>query len=506
MKKFIFLTFFISYSIFAFSQKAPLKWKKLTKEEIDLKVYNNNPNIPAVILYDYGQMYFDLNPNGNNLFLFNKRHVRIKILNKSGLKYAKVKFLYNDMNCEYYSGELSFSVKAVTHNILENGKIKTTKVKYRNITHRDSTGCLKVGEFEFKDVKVGSILEYIITIPSFKLINPNTWFFQQSIPVIYSEFRARIPNNFEYIFSVKNVSELFTKDSSFYDQVLNYSYKYNINSSNNSVINMSGIEYRFINKYMPSITNKNKIEKINIHLKYIKSRSNDYAWQKISKALMITTHYDYEKRTPSQRQMLLYPSGFIIYYLPTWEELNENLQHDDKFGLAIIKYWDCDSILSSIIKPNQNEKSKVNSIYNFVKANMKWNNKYSIYADVSDNLIKKLYSKSGGKVKLNNIGNYFEDGIGSSAEINFVLMYLLNKAKIKTYPVLVNNKDCETIDKNIPDIKQFKTVLALVYINNKPYLLDAANTNSTFNKISDQYDKTKMFVIKNDGYLWISEK
>lgn len=505
MQKLIISLLLVTLSLQLFSQKDPLKWKKLTKDELELKVYNDDPNIPAVIFYDYGQMYFDLNPNGDNLFLFRKRHVRMKILNKEGLKYAKVKFVYNDKNCEYYSGELSFSLKAATYNIQDNGKYKTSRVKYKNIIHKDSSGCIKIAEFEFPNVKVGSILEYVITIPTLKLIKPDTWFFQNELPVIHSEFRARIPHEFNYIFSVKNVKDLPEKDSSYYDKVINYRYNYN-RRSYNSVINMSGMEYRFVNKYVPSLINKGDAEKINIHLQYIKSKPNDYAWQRISKALMITTLYSYDRRSPNQRQMLNYPAGYIIYYLPTWEELNQNLLVDEKFGLAVVKYWDCDSISNSILTPNQTEFQKTVAIYNFVKSNMKWNKKYDLYADVSDNVLKKLYSKTGAKINLNTVGNFFAKGEGTSSEINFVLMYLLNNAKIEVHPVLVNLNGREQIDDNIPDINQFKSVIALVKVNGKEFLLDAASPESKLNKISEKYDKTQMFVVRKENYGWLEEK
>ncbi|NPA45048.1 MAG: DUF3857 domain-containing protein [Chlorobi bacterium] len=480
------LLFFLVLTIFSldvFSQKAPLKWKKLTKEEIDLKVYNDNPNIPAVIFYDYGQMYFDLNPNGKDLFLFRKRHVRMKILNEEGLKYAKVRFVYDDMSCEYLSGELSFSVRAVTHNILENGKIKTVKLKYKDIKHSDSTGCLKIAEFEFPNVKVGSILEYEVTIPTLKLINPDTWYFQKELPVIYSEFRAKVPSDFKYIFSVKNVESLTVKDSAYFDKIINYIYNY-YGKYYKTTFNLSGIEYRFVNKYMPIIRNKKEAEKINIHLKFINSRKyNDVAWRIASKALMVTTLPDYVNRTPSQRETLRYPVGYYTYYLPTWKELNESLLLNNKFSLSIIKKCTCDSVLNTIINGNQSEMEKVKAIYDFVKANIKWNGKYSLYAEISDNFIKKRS--------------------GSSSEINFFLMHLLYKAKIKVYPVLVNTIDNECVDRTIPDINQFKTVVALINIDGNEYLLDAVLPESKFLEISSQYDNKQMFVVRKEAFGWL---
>ena len=110
----------------------------------------------------------------------------------------------------------------------------------------------------------------------------------------------------------------------------------------------------------------------------------------------------------------------------------------------------------------------------------------------------------GAKVDFNSVGNYFKKGRGSSSEINFVLMYLLNKANIEVYPVLANLFDNEVIDKNISDINQFKTVIALVNIGDKEYLLDAVLPESSFLEISPQYDKNQMFVVKKDGFRWFN--
>lgn len=493
------LLFILSLNLYA--QKCPIKFKKLTKEEIELTEYNG---YSAVITYDYGQMFFDTNPNGENLFIFNKRHVRIKILSEEGLKYSKVTFLYHDMNCEKYSGELSYSLKAYTHNISEDGKIKTTRLKHKNIKHKDSTNCLVKAEFEFLDVKVGSILEYEINIPSLNLIKPETWYFQKELPVIYSEFRARIPDDFTYAFFVKNIKDLYKQDSSYYDYVINYNFEYN-RRKYSTVLNLSGKQYIFVNKYMSPIRNKADAEKINIHVKRISAGDTSFPWRKLTRALMITTNYSYYSRTPSQRRLIQYPSAYIIYYLKTWEELNKSLLFDENFGLAIIKHWNCDSLFNSIIKNKNSDTEKAIAIYNFVKKKMFWNNKYSVFADVSDNLLKKIYSKSGGKVKLNNIGTYFNEGKGTSSEINFVLMYLLNKANIKVYPVLANTTDNDVLDKDIPVINQFTTTIAMIELNDKKILLDAAFPDSKFNNISQKLDKKQMFIVRKENFGWFIE-
>lgn len=486
--------------LYLFGQDAPLKWKKLTKEEIELTSYGA---APAVVLYDYGQMYFDVNPNGENLFLINTKHVRIKILNEEGLKYAKLRIPYHDMNCERYFGELSFSFKGYTHNISETGEITSIRLKNKYIKHSDSTDCTSIAEIKFQDVKVGSIIEYKVITPSLKLIKPDNWEFQKDIPVLHSEFRAQTPRYFKYIFSVRNIPELPIEDSTIYDKILNYRFKYG-NRTYSTIFDLSGTEYRFVNYNMPILTDSRKAERINIHLKEATTEPADYAWQKLTRALMITTWDDYDRRTPGQRKMLTYPPSFYIYYLPTWDEFNENLLKDDKFGLALIKFWDCDSILKSITNNSQNKKEKAEAIYNFVKENMKWNGQYDFYADVSDNILKTLYSKTGARVKLNNVGNIFEKGESTSSEINFILMHLLKKAKIETHPILVNSRKNNPVDKNIPQIKQFFTVIAYVEAGNEKFFLDAANPESSFLKPADIYDPDQMFIIRKLDYGWFN--
>ncbi len=199
MKKIIGFTVLIMIHLHLLAQDAPLEWKKLTKEEIELKDYGT---ASAVVMYDYGQMYFDTNPSGKNLFIINTKHVRLKILNEEGLKYAKIRILYHDMNCERYIGELSYSFKGYTHNISETGEITSTRLKNKYIKHTDSTDCITIAEIEFQDVKVGSIIEYKTVLPSLKFINPDPWEFQKNIPVLHSEFRARPPKYFKCCFCV----------------------------------------------------------------------------------------------------------------------------------------------------------------------------------------------------------------------------------------------------------------------------------------------------------------
>ena len=84
-------------------------------------------------------------------------------------------------------------------------------------------------------------------------------------------------------------------------------------------------------------------------------------------------------------------------------------------------------------------------------------------------------------------------------------MHLLKKAKIETHPILVNAYKNKPVDKNIPQVKQFVTVIAYVETDNEKILLDAADPESSFIKPANKYDPDQMFIIRKLDYGWFNE-
>ena len=70
------LSFFLSWiSLAAFPQDPPIKWKEIAMEDLQMTEYPPDPSASAVILCDYGQRYFDTNPNGSRMFHFIDRQI-----------------------------------------------------------------------------------------------------------------------------------------------------------------------------------------------------------------------------------------------------------------------------------------------------------------------------------------------------------------------------------------------------------------------------------------------
>ncbi len=165
MKKILSLiTIFIFLFIHGYSQKAPIKFGRIDKEDLEMKVCSIDSTAPAVILCDYG--YF----NGNT-FTFT-RLLRIKILSKEGYNWANRTFTtYSKSN-----------IRGITYN-LEDGKIVEDKLKRSSIFSDKVYNNYYKMRAAMPNVRVGSVIDIEFTYSWL----PSNWYFQQVIPVLRSE-------------------------------------------------------------------------------------------------------------------------------------------------------------------------------------------------------------------------------------------------------------------------------------------------------------------------------
>jgi len=105
---------FCFFSISVLAQKEPIKYGKVNKADLEMKVYPLDTSAAAVILCDYG--YFD-----SRQFRF-YRTLRIKIFKKEGLDWANKTF----------PGDSKGDIRGITFN-LDGDKIVETKLKNESI-------------------------------------------------------------------------------------------------------------------------------------------------------------------------------------------------------------------------------------------------------------------------------------------------------------------------------------------------------------------------------------
>ncbi|MEQ9405278.1 MAG: DUF3857 domain-containing protein [Cyclobacteriaceae bacterium] len=134
----------------------------------------------AFVILNYGTSRLDHNYEIEFLY-----HGIIKILNTSEFKRADIKIPYS-------KNDRVGNFKASTYNF-ENGEIVESSISRKETLNEELDEDSRSFNFTFPNVKEGSIIEYQYSVNYGSIYRLNTWYFQQSIPTLRSEYRIVIP-------------------------------------------------------------------------------------------------------------------------------------------------------------------------------------------------------------------------------------------------------------------------------------------------------------------------
>ncbi len=173
-----------------------------------------------------------------------------------------------------------------------------------------------------------------------------------------------------------------------------------------------------------------------------------------------------------------------------WLRVIRYLMEDEDFGVQIKKNIPRTAELDAMLKNMTDPYQKMKTIYKYVQANMTWNEYLGIWA--SDGV------KSAWKDKKGTVG-----------EINLILVNLLKDADLKAYPILVSTHDNGVVNTGdagtyeSPGFNQFNKVMAYVKLNDKEYVLDAAQKETPAHLVPPDILMTEGMVIeKLETYEW----
>ncbi|MBL7743153.1 MAG: DUF3857 domain-containing protein [Chitinophagaceae bacterium] len=190
---------------------------------------------------------------------------------------------------------------------------------------------------------------------------------------------------------------------------------------------------------------------------------------------------DYLQRVEFQLSSYMSRSGNKTRVNQTWKDLAYDLTTERAFGGAIKKDLPNTAEIKEIVSKEGTDSGKVAAIYNYVRKKMTWNGYYSIYA-------------------VDGIKNAWERGTGHVAEINLILINLLQAFNIEVYPLLVAERDFGRIDSTYPFIDRFNKVTALVRVNGRSIILDATQKFSPAGLTPYQLLNTLAFIVDKKNY------
>jgi hypothetical protein len=458
MKNFILCTALLCFSSYAFAQKPPSKFGEVTIEDLKMQRYDKDTSAAAVVLVDYGESVINYDQN-NGFYLNFERLTRIKILTKDGFEHANISIpLYHDSGDD----EKLTGFKAVTYN-LENGKMVETKLKNDAIFKEKYDNNVDFVKVTLPNVKEGSVIEVTYKILSDFLFNYQDWEFQREIPTAWSEYRARVPQYFNYDKYMQGYVSLSVNESS---QV----------PASISITTKERTEERY------KVTTTFNTDKIDYQESRFRWAAKDVPAFK--EEPYITTPRDYISKINFELAFTQFPDQPMKKYMGSWEDINKQYVESENFGGQIEGNGFLKKTVEEITAGMTTPESKLMAIHQYVKQNVQW-----------DGNSRKFISSSLKKV--------LDDKKGNSADINLLLASMLDKAGFEVNPVLLSTRDHGFVRETTPISSQFNYVITEVKFGDKFLLVDATDKYLPLGLLPERCLNGNGFLVAKEGFQWV---
>jgi hypothetical protein len=162
-------------------------------------------------------------------------------------------------------------------------------------------------------------------------------------------------------------------------------------------------------------------------------------------------------------------------YMTSWDEVTRELMTRPSFGGQIGKGLNGTEGFVNEMKALSSPMEKMKRVYNYTRNYMGWNGAYAI---TSPDGVKTAWNKKTGNI----------------ADVNIVLLNLLQEAGLECYPMLVSERQHGKVSTQYPFVDQFNAVYTVVTIGDKKYYLDA----------TDQFTQPEMVpltVLNTTGFI-----
>jgi hypothetical protein len=415
------------------AQKAPVKFGKVEDAVIKMVTHPLDSSADAVILMDYGVTTFRYDNNDGFYYQFN-RITRIKVLTKAGLDYGdfEIPFYHKDGSNENVS-----AIKGYTYNYA-GGTYSKSKLEKSSVFREESSDNWGQMKVSMPDVRIGSVIEFTYTITSPFIWNLITWEFQDAIPTVYSEYRATIPEYFDY-------------------QLLQSGY--HLLSTNEHTTMAGSITMQTRNASDASLAGRRNADQA-FSTQKIDFMNNKYRWVARDVPAFIPESYvasssDYLTKIEFELRGTKYPNQPFKAYMGTWQSLNKTFLERTDFGKALNQTGFMKADLAAISNlPSEQE--TVAALIQLVRNQIKWNGRNTRYASTT-------------------LRQAWQDKKGGTGDINLTIVAGLRKLGFTADPVLISTRGHGMIRTQYAISSQFNAVIALVELSDGFLLLDGTD-------------------------------
>jgi hypothetical protein len=421
---------FFPATIHVRAQRPDMDFGAVLPEAFTPVVYDLDSSANAVYLFDHGEVSFDARYSNYGFSIVYERHARMRILNKNGLGLATM-----SISAFHHKGYDAYidDIRGATYN-LQDGKVVATKLDKSGI-FKDKNGFYQIDKLAFPNVREGSIIEYSyrIVYPGFAYIPE--WEFQQSYPVLWSEYEVTVPTLYDYFVKTQG-HRLFTVDTVLF-------------SSASFTMNLSG--------FRPATWSGRTIH----HIWALQG-----ATPLEKKEPYTTTLRNHVQKVQFQLSAISY-NGYEKSYMASWPQLTYDLLKNDNFGGSLDdrNHW-MDDELKKIVPAADGSLAAAQKIFAYVRDQFTFTDQESIYRSQP---IKKTWEEKKGNV----------------ADLNLLLTAIYRHAGYEASPVILSTRSHGLPVEQFPLLNDYNYVIARVKVSGQDYLLDASRPVIGFGQLPE---------------------
>ncbi len=422
------------------------KYGNATMDELNMTVYPEDTTASAVILLKKGDLRFIF----SELYGFQFEYaiqVKIKILKTEGLDWCNQEISYYETNRS--TKEQINGLSGTTYN-LEDGKITKTKLAKEFITDEDIDNTLKVKKFSMPAAKVGSVIEYKYTIVSDYYYNLRDFRFQESIPIAYVNFEAKIPEYFRYNINYQGYAKL--------------------NSVKEPDNESFHIRYKDDYGRLQATTVRCNAETL---------KSEGFNIPAMKKEAYLWTINDYITQVSFELKSIQMPYSMTKNMSNSWETIDKDIL-SSSLGSNMKKA----DLFKEEIAKGETTLKRAKEIQDMVKYRVKWNDKRAIVPG--------------------NLKDALKDGIGSSADVNFLLINALKAGGFDAYPVILSTRTNGRLPISHPSITAFNYVITALKIDSLMYYTDASAKYGDWNLLPEKCMVPQARIMSESGGRWVN--
>jgi hypothetical protein len=412
----LFLQFF--FSVISFAQKPPIKLGEIDEKDVKATKYDKFPDAEAIILCDYGNLTYNAQSNFTKQF---ERITRIKILTKAGYDKANQTMPY------FRTASDIKDIKGYTYNI-ENGKVVKTKLEKSAIIDKKINKKWCEIKFSMPNVKEGSVIEfsYVVTAP---FGSPPTWYFQNDVPTLWSEFKMAVPEYLRFqpltqVFKDFTVAQMDHTNESFNYRPANTPPNYP-----SQVINYELYKNHWVLQDIPAFKGEE----------------------------FISSFKDCVMKVDFKLAAIKMPGQATKIITPSWEVFVEQFSETDKYKKYLSDDLPTPNLLATITKDAKTVKEKVVAVCDYVKNNIRFNDRIGIFPNKT---VKEIFEKKAG----------------NCAEINLLLVNMCRKLGLKAFPVVLSTRQNGKMFPDVFDDRKLNYTVAYIMLDaTEDMLLDATD-------------------------------